>query len=407
MTAQRVALLTLLSIGLWAAPRARAQELGGGPAASDCYLTFEGITETAPRTVACFDGSSCDADGTVNGSCTFPVSVCVFGKDPVTGCTPAPVTKLTGAKFLTNRPTLPASAAACGMPNSVVVPLRKNGKKPGKKKIVMAAITDGGHPKKDVDKFKLVCMPPAGGPVPGNRDFTVAYNAQNPNGSHFFTSYVNGASVDSDFGGVLHLTAGTPGADGVASLTIAQDSFIHFKDIGGGAECIKFLAAPSQGKLDCDGGTAVGTVQTQDSMGTGPNGPTTSTFEQGSPGRPGDGYVRTMVEAVTCAGVLGIPGGCPGGLPNSAEDCQVPGMVDYSKAFIFDMMAITTGSATATVENPRQNNPATITRTGQPFDCSSFTGTGGPGLLLVPFILSDVSFGGQTFDTANIMQLAD
>ncbi len=377
MTAQRVALLTLLSIGLWAAPRARAQELGGGPAASDCYLTFEGITETAPRTVACFDGSSCDADGTVNGSCTFPVSVCVFGKDPVTGCTPAPVTKLTGAKFLTNRPTLPASAAACGMPNPVVVPLKKNGKKPGKKKIMMAAITDGGHPKKDVDKFKLVCMPPAGGPVPGNRDFTVAYNAQNPNGSHFFTSYVNGASVDSDFGGVLHLTAGTPGADGVASLTIAQDSFIHFKDIGGGAECIKFLAAPSQGKLDCDGGTAVGTVQTQ------------------------------MVEAVTCAGVLGIPGGCPGGLPNSAEDCQVPGMVDYSKAFIFDMMAITTGSATATVENPRQNNPATITRTGQPFDCSAFTGSGGPGVLLAPFILSDVSFGGQTFDTANLMQITE
>jgi len=406
MIAKRVVLLTLLSVGLWAAPQARAQELGGGPAASDCYLTFEGITETAPRTVACFDGSSCDADGTVNGSCTFPVSICVFGKDAVTGCTPAPVTKLTGAKFLTNRPTLPASAAACGTPNSVVVPLKKGGKKPGKKKIAMAAITDGGHPKKDVDKFKLVCMPPAGGPVPGDRAFTVAYNPTNPNGSHFFSSYVNGASVDSDFGGILHLTAGTPGPDGVASLTISQDSFIHFKDIGGGAECVKFIAAGSEGKLDCDGGTPVGTVQTQDSMGTGANGPTTSTFEQGSPGRPGDGYVRTMVQAVTCAGVLGIPGACPGGLPNSAEDCQVPGMVDYSKAFMFDL-AITTGSVTATVEHPRQNNPATITRTGQPFDCSAFTGSGGPGVLLAPFILSDVTFGGQTFDTANLMQISE
>src|SRR6266849_2398195 len=249
MTAQRVALLTLLSIGLWAAPRARAQELGGGPAASDCYLTFEGITETAPRTVACFDGSSCDADGTVNGSCTFPVSVCVFGKDPVAGCTPAPVTKLTGAKFLTNRPTLPAMAAACGKPNSVVVPLRKHGKKPGKKKIMMVATT-GGSPKKDPDKFKLVCKPTSGtttsttipsslnGPVPGDRTFSAAYDPMNPNGSHFFTSYLNGASVDSDFQGTLHLTAGTPGPDGVASLTISQDSTIHFKDIGGGAECV-------------------------------------------------------------------------------------------------------------------------------------------------------------------------
>src|SRR6266849_3473744 len=286
MTAQRVALLTLLSIGLWAAPRARAQELGGGPAASDCYLTFEGITETAPRTVACFDGSSCDADGTVNGSCTFPVSVCVYGKDPVAGCTPAPVTKLTGAKFLTNRPTLPAMAAACGTPNSVVVPLRKHGKKPGKKKIMMVATTSGS-PKKDPDKFKLVCNKSTGGPVPGDRTFMTTYDAMNPNSSHFFTSYVNGASVDSDFGGTLQLTAGTPGPDGVATLVLAQDSFIHFKDIGGGAECVKFIAAGSQGKLDCDGGTPVGTVMTQDSHGTGPNGPTMSTFEQGAPGRPG------------------------------------------------------------------------------------------------------------------------
>jgi len=104
--------------------------------------------------------------------------------------------------------------------------------------------------------------------------------------------------------------------------------------------------------------------------------------------------------------VLGIPGACPGGLPNSADDCNKPGMVDYSKGFMFDL-ALTTGTVTATVQNPRQGNPATITRTGQPFDCSAFTGTGGPGVLLTPFILSDVSFGGQTFDTANIMQLAD
>ena len=121
MAVKRVALLTLLSVALWATPPAQAQVLGGGKAASDCYLSFEGITETAPGTVACTDGGGCDADGTVNGSCTFAISVCVFGKDPVAGCTPAPVTKLTGAKFLANRPTLPAMAPACGAPNNVVV----------------------------------------------------------------------------------------------------------------------------------------------------------------------------------------------------------------------------------------------------------------------------------------------
>ena len=429
MTVKRVALLTLLSVALWATPPAQAQVLGGGKAASDCYLSFEGITETAPGTVACTDGGGCDADGTVNGSCTFAISVCVFGKDPVAGCTPAPVTKLTGAKFLANRPTLPAMAPACGAPNNVVVALRKHGKKPGKKKVMMVA-TSSGSPKKDPDKFKLVCNPSTGGPVPGDRTFAVSYTPSNPNSSHFFTSYLPGGQpVDSDFAGTLHLTAGTPGADGVATLTLSQDSTVHFKDIGGGAECVKFLVdgsslctgagAPlpcctgagtgscaAQGKIDCDGGALVGTTMTQDSMGAGPNGPTTSTFEQGAPGRPGDGYVHVAAVAVTCAGVLGIPGACPGGLPNSADDCNKPGMVDYSKGFMFDL-ALTTGTVTATVQNPRQGNPATITRTGQPFDCSAFTGTGGPGVLLTPFILSDVSFGGQTFDTANIMQLAD
>src|SRR5207244_794394 len=109
----------------------------------------------------------------------------------------------------------------------------------------------------------------------------------------------------------------------------------------------------AQGKIDCDGGTLVGTTMTQDSMGAGPNGPTTSTFEQGAPGRPGDGYVHVAAVAVTCAGVLGIPGACPGGLPNSADDCNKPGMVDYSKGFMFDL-ALTTGTVTATVQHPRR-----------------------------------------------------
>src|SRR5439155_21782885 len=181
MAVKRVALLTLLAVALWATPPAQAQVLGGEKAPSDCYLSFEGITDTAPGTVACTDGSRCDADGTVNGACTFAISVCVFGKDPVAGCHPAPVTKLTGAKFLANRPTLPAMAPACGLPNNVVVALRKHGKKlkPGKKKVMMVA-TSSGSPKKDPDKFKLVCNPSNGGPVPGDRTFAVSYTPRTP-----------------------------------------------------------------------------------------------------------------------------------------------------------------------------------------------------------------------------------
>src|SRR5688572_20954140 len=60
MTAMRVALLTAFSVAVWAAPEAQALVLGGKKAASDCYLTFEGITGTAP-TIECTDGSECDA----------------------------------------------------------------------------------------------------------------------------------------------------------------------------------------------------------------------------------------------------------------------------------------------------------------------------------------------------------
>src|SRR5256885_12340232 len=91
MAVKRVALLTLLSVALWATPPAQAQVLGGGKAASDCYLSFEGITETAPGTVACTDGGGCDADGTVNGSCPLAISVCVLRKEPRGRRTPAPV----------------------------------------------------------------------------------------------------------------------------------------------------------------------------------------------------------------------------------------------------------------------------------------------------------------------------
>src|SRR2546427_9341542 len=95
MTVKRVALLTLLSVALWATPPAQAQVLGGGKAASDCYLSFEGITETAPGTVACTDGDGSDADSTLNGSGTLSISAYVFRKVPVVGRTPAPITKAT------------------------------------------------------------------------------------------------------------------------------------------------------------------------------------------------------------------------------------------------------------------------------------------------------------------------
>lgn len=53
---------------------------GGGSSKADCLLVFDGPLNdppTKPKKVRCTDGDpSCDADGVVNGVCTFPISVC-------------------------------------------------------------------------------------------------------------------------------------------------------------------------------------------------------------------------------------------------------------------------------------------------------------------------------------------
>jgi hypothetical protein len=52
---------------------------GGGGARSDCLVVLQTVPNTPtsrPRHIRCADGALCDGDGTVNGVCQFPVSVC-------------------------------------------------------------------------------------------------------------------------------------------------------------------------------------------------------------------------------------------------------------------------------------------------------------------------------------------
>jgi hypothetical protein len=411
MTSARVACLALCAVTFAGTSAVRATTPGGKKLASDCYLTFEGIEpiEGSRSKVECGDGGACDGDGVADGQCTFPVTVCVFTTG-IDGCTPAPVTRLKGRarRFLPNLPPLPASAPTCGEPNMVVVPLRGRGKtKPGKKKMNLRAITDGGRPKKDPDNVKLLCRK-GGGPVPGDRRFSLLYfDTQDARGSHFYSSAAPGAAVDDGFDGTILLRAGTPGSDGVATLEVAEDSYFHFNDIGGGTNCTRISAANSAGKIDCDGGTPVDTKLTQDSGGIGPgglNGSATSSYELGAAGVSGSAYVKVHVEAVTCGGVLGIPMACPGGRPLSAEECAEPGRVDFSKAFVYDL-ALTTGQATAEITNARQGGTQVISATGSPFDCQNFVGEDLPGVLVIPLTITDINIIGG--DAANVAVLDD
>jgi len=134
---------------------------GGGPAATDCIVTWGGITAAA---TTCVDGSACDQDGTADGVCTFPLEACL-GADPACG-----VTSVTGARVR------PASLVDSGVLQAAImglapgqcttpgfaVPVKQSAGlgpiKPGMARVKVMVAADG---KRDPDALKLTCLPAA------------------------------------------------------------------------------------------------------------------------------------------------------------------------------------------------------------------------------------------------------
>jgi hypothetical protein len=391
---------TAASIGMLAlalgATQAGAVVMGGGSSTSDCYVTFEGITLTGPNVVDCRDGDPCDADGTANQVCDFAIAVCV-NQPP---CTPVTVSRIQNTRAF-NLPSgfLPATTSTCAAATSIKVKLKGKGQKAGKKAIRTIARTSG-RPKRDVDHFRLRCQPGGGGgggSVPGDRLFSVDGSQSE------FVSSVTGSDISSAINGALTLRAGTPDANGVASLTLTDTAYLGVADIGGGFNCFRLVAANDPGKLDCDGGTPVGVKVTQDSMGTGNATDPVLSLEQGAAGQAGDGYVPVKVTSVTCGGPQPTPQGCPGGMPANAGECA--SKVDFSKGLVFDV-ALTTGEGTSEVTNPRQGGaPISQSKTGAPFSCTGWS-ENGPGTLVMPLIGLDIQAAGN-IDTVNSLSIGD
>jgi len=146
---------------------------GKGKPENDCLVGFDGVGAgyVAGRVVTCTDcDPSCDADGagSANGSCKFPMSVCLNRQD-VAGCTPAVIGSVKAApRALLTPADVPVprgdSQAVCApIANGVIVDTKKGGQLPGKRKIRLFAKASGKPRRKDVDVFQLVCNPrPAG-----------------------------------------------------------------------------------------------------------------------------------------------------------------------------------------------------------------------------------------------------
>jgi hypothetical protein len=169
----------LLLIGLGASRAPAEILLGSGKADSNCYAgldvgdtTGATITEETKATVmSCVDGTACDLDGVCNGSCTFAIGVCI-NIAGVEGCTaPAGLESLkakgnvTGVKGSLGKLVIEIPSALegslCGAFIDVVVPLKgKDADKTGKAKVKLdAKVAKPTKPRKDKDKFDLVCDP--------------------------------------------------------------------------------------------------------------------------------------------------------------------------------------------------------------------------------------------------------
>lgn len=148
-----------------AAAGAFARFRGGGPAHTDCMLVEDVAGVPAAAAAVCTDGDrACDADGVVDGTCTFTVRLCLDA--PGGACSATVVTRADVSAASAAIGTLAADLALIPMPVStpetctdaapVAVPTR--GRRPGRLVVRASATMTSGRV--DRDRLKLACRPP-------------------------------------------------------------------------------------------------------------------------------------------------------------------------------------------------------------------------------------------------------
>ena len=155
---------------------------GGGNRLTDCTVEAfgldlqPGMPGRAPRLAICIDGDACDADGTADGSCTYPLGLCVSVDDARNpDCAPTAVasvelvsTRLESVEltdlFADVNAALPNAETSCFFSRGVRVSTRAldNGLvRPGRATIKLRATTDEEDASHDNDVIRLVCEPAA------------------------------------------------------------------------------------------------------------------------------------------------------------------------------------------------------------------------------------------------------
>ncbi len=175
--AVRVAILAMLAV---LSNPARAQVPGGGPAKTDCYVEWSGVTPNNGKNLDCQDGDpACDVDQTQNGLCVLGIGVCV-AQTNVPECVPQTIEKVTvKAQPKTIKfgsvpipvtppvpPLTPVTSPTCSAESIIRLPLKVNKKgkvNPSVKVTLTSVAVAGAKPKKDKDVIKVRCVPNTGG----------------------------------------------------------------------------------------------------------------------------------------------------------------------------------------------------------------------------------------------------
>ncbi len=140
-------------------------------------------------------------------------------------------------------------------------------------------------------------------------------------------------------GDPIGLVAGTPDASGVASLVLAADAVLALQPTFGVGACFRFMAAGSQGAIDCDGGSAFDVASFSPE---GPLAPTDSSlFGNGLDSGPG-AAVLFLQEQVAV-----LPSGSP---PETCASIEYPAprTVAYTTATAFAVKGQASGDRRGT-----------------------------------------------------------
>ncbi len=206
-------------------------------------------------------------------------------------------------------------------------------------------------------------------------------------------------AASSTSGGILTLTAGSPGADGRAQLNLAAPVIIGDKkatSFATGWACWRLRQDPAYTSVtdsfvDCDGGTRTNVTYSIDSNGSAAPGPAVLTIDTSLDGAApaGAAVIRILMQS--------------GETGSDSSNCDT---VNWA-AIPDQAIAIATGTVTAIITEMRQGGTGTASRDGAPIPCSTWS-NGTTGSLAFPLYGFDQSIPlSGTQDKANVVRLQD